>query len=195
MEEIVKILKEAEIKLQELIVAAARTGNYKTIDTARSYAVKLHEMQNVLADTEIPPKTEAESEQRTQLTSAPAQHLTSDKRRKGKQSQYPQYSIEHNSLTRLGWSKKEKREYNHKASRSVYDQTVAAMEKLSKASAGPFMAEQIIEKINENAQAIPVYQIYVVIGFLKHRGVIRQKGREGYNIPIDIRIQSQSLWK
>jgi hypothetical protein len=122
--------------------------------------------------------------------------LPVDKKKKGKKSQYPKFEIEHNSLVRTGWSKKEKREYSHKVSKSIYDLTVAAMEKLSKASAGPFMAENIIEKVNENGQqVIPAYQIYVVIGFLKDQGLIRQIGREGYNIPTDIQKQSQTLWK
>lgn len=196
MKPIKTILNQAEMELQEVIAIAAKDGDYKAIDLARRYAVQLHEMQAALNNSSPPAITNTNTQEEPLRTNVQSRNLSAGTKKKGKKSQYPKFEIEHNSLTRIGWSKKGKKEYSHKASKNIYDLTVAAMEKLSKASAGPFMAEDIIAKVNEVAdQAIPAYQIYVVIGYLKDQDCVKQIGREGYNIPTNILQLATSIWK
>lgn len=196
MNKIIDVLNRTELELQEVIASAAKGGDYKLIDLARRYAVQIHEMQTALNNSTNNPVSKAELKEDAPKVQMQASDISTSKKKKKKKSHYPKYEIEHNSLSRIGWSKKGKKEYSHKASKSIYSLTVAAMEKLSKASAGPFMAEDIIAKVNDTAdQPIPAYQIYVVIGYLKDRECIQQIGREGYNIPTDIKEQSNSMWK
>ena len=196
MKKIKDILNQAEMGLQEVIAIAAKDGDYKVIDLARRYAVQLHEMQMNFNNTSPSPANIPGQKEDTPRANVSPKNYSKNKKKRGKKSQYPKFEIEHNNLVRIGWSKKGKKEYSHKASKNIYNLTVTAMEKLAKASAGPFMAEDIIAKLNETAdQAIPAYQIYVVIGYLKDKECIQQIGREGYSIPTGIKEQSNSMWK
>ena len=70
------------------------------------------------------------------------------------------------------------------------------MANLSKGENGPFMAEQIIDKIHASEpEMVPSYQVYVIIAFLRHINCISQKGREGYEIPIDINDRAKEAWE
>lgn len=193
VKKIEQILRDAEVKLQGLIASSAENGDYAVIDLARRYAIQLHEMQNGLNQSNSPKnKLDIITHHNTMTKSA---KTPLDKKTKGKKTQYPKFKITSNSLIRIGWSKKEKREYSHKASKIIYDLTIDAMEKISNTAAGPFMAENIIDKLNKNSdQSIPAYQVYVVIGYLKDQGYIQQIGRDGYNIPPDIKKKSMASW-
>jgi len=192
MEDIIKVLKNAESELQKVISAAAEQGDYKKIDVARMYAVQLKEMQADLIQDSIEEKS---NRMTTSNIGVETKGEVVTLKGKSKKNIYPKYKIDHNSLVRIGWSKKDKREYSHKVSKDIYDQTIETIEKLTKTSKGPFAAEAIIDNINKESQStIPAYQVYVVIGFLKDKDCIKQIGREGYSIPNDIKILSLGIW-
>jgi hypothetical protein len=97
---------------------------------------------------------------------------------------------------RIGWSKKEKKEYIHKAPKTVFDLTISAMEQIAEASKGPIMAEEIIEHLTKiSTELVPSYQVYLVIGFLREFNCIKQIGREGYEILPDLANNAEVVWK
>lgn len=192
-DEIKEILVKTERNLQQLITKAAEAGDYRGVDTSRSAAVKINDIKRQITETGIVStsiriKTETKGKVSTKKRKVAA--------RKGKKGAYPKFEVKKDVLVRIGWSKKQKREYSHKVPRKIFDSTVDAMESLAKNSAGPFMAEEIIENINKEGTDIPSYQIYVVIGMLKKMGCIKQVGREGYQIPDNLPdIAGQALTK
>jgi hypothetical protein len=98
-------------------------------------------------------------------------------------------------LIRIGWSKKQRREYTHKTPRSIFDTTIKAMAALAQSGAGPFTAEQLIDQINTmEPEAIPSYQVYGVIGMLRGTNCIKQIGREGYDIPPELVEKANRKW-
>ena len=77
--------------------------------------------------------------------------------------------------------RKKKREYTHKAPKTVFEQTIIAMASLSQMGNGLVTAEEIIERVtNHSSEHIPSYQIYTVLGLLQDRDCIQRVGREGY---------------
>ncbi len=190
-DEINEILVKAERDLQQLIAKAAEVGDYRGVDTARSVAVKINEIQRQIIErgivsTSFSKKMEAGGKVKTGKRKSVA--------RKGKKGGYPKFEVKKDTLIRIGWSKKQKREYSHKLSRAIFDLTVNSMESLAKNSAGPFMAEEIIEKVNKAGTDIPSYQIYVMIGMLKKMGCIKQVGREGYQISNVFKEKAENTW-
>jgi len=108
---------------------------------------------------------------------------------------YPKYEVKNDTLVRIGWSKKEKREYTHKVSQRVFYETVEVMGRLAQGGAGPFMAEKIIEQANNaKSETIPSYQVYVVLGLLRQTNCIKQVGREGYDIPPKLMEKAEGKW-
>ena len=187
-ERIEEVLTKAENELQEVIVEAAKAGDYRGVDTGRAAAV---EICNIKARILKPSsKGDLKSESNVSRTK---KNVATKRHSRGK---YPKFEVKNDTLVRIGWSKKERREYTHKVSKRVFVETVEVMGRLAQGGAGPFMAEKIIEQVNNaGSETIPSYQIYVVIGFLRKLNCIKQIGREGYDIPIDLAKNVESEWR
>lgn len=190
IEKIEAVLTKAENELQEVIVEAAKTGDYRGVDAGRAAAVEICNIKARILKPSSKGELKSESNvSRTKKKVATKRHV------RGK---YPKFEIKNDTLVRIGWSKKERREYTHKVSKRVFVETVEVMGRLAQGGAGPFMAETIIEQVNNaeyaESETIPSYQIYVVIGFLRKLNCIKQIGREGYDIPIDLAKKAESAW-
>lgn len=191
-EKIKSILINTEESVRKVIVKSAENGDYRGVDTARMIAVKIYELKMQLEESSASPIITKEAV--TKIRKAQRVKKKS-KRRKGGKSGYPKFEVRNGTLIRIGWSKKQKGEYTHKVPKVVFDVTVKAMARLAKSGAGPFMAEEIIDRVNElSADAVPSYQVYVVVGLLRKVGCIKQVGREGYGIPVDVAEKAQDVW-
>ena len=188
IEKILGILTKCESDLREVIVEAAQEGDYRSVDTARAAAVNVHDLRTRIAN----PFSKLESKSANQASDRKKKSAS----RKGIKSKYPKFEVKNDTLIRIAWSKKQRREYTHKAPRFVFNETVKAMAALAQSGAGPFMAEQIIEQVNNmESEAVPSYQVYIMIGLLRKTKCIKQVGREGYSIPTDIRTKAEKEWE
>lgn len=186
-----KILVDADCRLRQAIADAATAGDLDGVDLARNAAGRLRQMINGLDTTE---ETAVYSSTSNPKGPIPVSKAQTRKRSKQK-SKYPRYQVRGDYLCRIGWSKKERKEYEHKVSKEVFDETVGAMDTLSHDHSGPIPADQIIGKVNKmSSEAIPNYQIYVVIGLLRDNQDITQVGRRGYDLPQKLREISAARW-
>lgn len=184
---IIEILTKTESDIQKVIIEAAQAGDYRSVDMARAAAVNIKNLRTQISN----PASKAKI--RPAKSGTRIEKKASTKKRK--KSDYPKFKVKNETLIRIGWSRKQRREYTHKAPRFVFEQTVKAMTALSQSGAGPFLAENILEQANSNeSEAIPSYQIYVVIGLLKQTNCIKQVGRDGYIIPQDLVKKTEEKW-
>lgn len=187
-EQIIEILRKTESDLQQVIVEAAQARDYRGVDMARTAAVNI---QNLRARI-LNPASKLEPKSTNGMSPVKRKGLP----RKGTRSAYPKFLVKNDALIRVGWSKKQRREYTHKTPRFVFDGTVKAMAALSQSGAGPFTAEQIIEQVNSiESETVPSYQIYVVIGLLRKTNCIKQIGREGYRSPEAFVKKAEKCWR
>lgn len=188
IEKIIGILTKAESELREQIIEAAKAGDYRSVDSARAVAVGIRSLRSGIVNSSSKAQTKG-------TVAIPQRRKKSSSRKCGK-SGYPKFDVKNGTLIRIGWSKKQHREYMHKVPRLVFDQTVKAMVALAQSGVGPFMAEQIIEQLSHFvSETIPSYQVYVVIGMLRKTSCIKQVGREGYDIPTDLAAKAENAWQ
>lgn len=186
---VMNILSEAESQLRQAIADAAARGDYSGVDMARHVAVEVQEIRERLSSAAPPISSATRAERIT------AKRQSEDKVRKGRGGGYPKFVVENDTLTKIGWSKKEKKEYTHRVSRAIFEETLQAMAALSNGKAGPFTAEQIIEKVNKaGGDFTPSYQVYIVIAFLRKARCIRQEGRDGYSIFPELTTRGSRAW-
>lgn len=190
-EQIATVLSNAESELRNLIAKAATEGDYRGVDAARQVAVTVQEIRERLGGS----APQASRFLASEAPSSGSQQGAKGTYRKTSRGGYPKFIVDRETLTKIGWSKKQKKEYSHRVPRSVFDRTVQTMNALGNGKAGPFMAEQIIEKTNESEEEfVPSYQVYIVIAFLRNARCIKQHGRDGYTIPSDISIKAKDAW-
>ena len=178
------ILDEAERNLREVIAEAAQAGDYHSVDVARGAALEMRRLREHLQG---PPNLQKPQSSDT------SQHFT--RKRQNQKSTYPKFEVRNGTLIRVGWSKKKKREYTHKAPKAVFDQTIKAMASLPQMGNGSIMAEQLIERVEStSSEHIPSYQIYTVLGLLRDRDCIQKIGNEGYRWPEQLEDNARKIW-
>ncbi|MHC4112350.1 MAG: hypothetical protein ACYSUY_14855 [Planctomycetota bacterium] len=183
-EKIEAVLTKAENELQEIIVEAAKAGDYRGVDAGRAAAVEICNLKARI----LKPSSKSDLKSESNV-SRDKKKVATKRHSRGK---YPKFEVKNDTLVRIGWSKKERREYTHKVPKRVFYETVEVMSRLAQGGTGPFLAENIIEQVNNaKSETIPSYQIYVVIGFLRKLNCIKQIGREGYDIPTDLSTRAK----
>ena len=98
---------------------------------------------------------------------------------------------------KIGWSKIQKSEYEHKAPFTViHDLTAAILHTASKTRR--FVMDTILPlKSSVDGQEVPSYQTYACLARLRREGLIIQHGRQGYSIKPKAEINAiiQKLFK
>ena len=97
---------------------------------------------------------------------------------------------------RIAWSKREKKEYRHKADSSVLK--ILAKSMAEKGSDGRvFATDQFLPVRDQQNAEVPNYQAYLGISLFKQAGLIDQHGRQGYSIPrlADFKDAVEAVWK
>jgi len=187
---VLEILKRTEEELRETMAEAARAGEYRDVDICRTVAVNIKELCERISGNGVKFSKSVEEK---------AGHISKKEQKKiarrSKPEGLPRIEIRKGSLFRIGWSRKQKQEYEHKVPRTAFDTIVNTMSALAREGSGPFMAEAVINKINATTEdSMPAYQVYVVLAALREWNLISQDGREGYNIPPDVSEKAKNMW-
>src|SRR5262245_27490705 len=96
----IKILEKCEADLRALVGAAASSGDYDAVLGITSWAKQSAALSSTSAVTEKPPGSAAQ-------------------KKAGSRASYPRFAKRGDQLVKIGWSKREKREYEHKAPRQA----------------------------------------------------------------------------
>lgn len=118
--------------------------------------------------------------------------------RKISKTDYPQFLREKQDLVKLGWSHRKKEPYEHRVRKAAVDAIATAV--TARGNAGHrFTMNEILKSLNgvNDAGAIPSYQIYAVVSWLKWAGMVLQHGRQGYTIirPQTIASSIEAAWQ
>jgi hypothetical protein len=178
------LLRQAESSLRQLIEAALKDQRY--VDVAEMAALA-DGLSRLVDPTSTRPAPEgrlasipATSRSQSAATSAP-KRSKSARKASTKRTGYPRFVREGDRLVKIGWSKKNKSEYEHRVPRSAVD---AFLGKLTSAvkPGRVFEVEGLLPVTDQAGEEVPAYQVYVTLAWLREIGVIAKKGRDGYVI-------------
>ena len=99
---------------------------------------------------------------RTERTRESNARSKPERKRKG---DYPKYSLRSGILIKTGLSRDRRTEYEHAVPKSEFDEIVARLEELT--SRKTFAIEDVLKRAK-----CPSYQVYLVVAFLKERGLL-----------------------
>lgn len=211
MENIAKIhavLAAAESELVDLANVASGSRDYDSAATviALAQAIKrLQEEYGLIAS--VQPSKPNNSVSRPAASpmannTASAVHNSKSRRTKTASSRisqrldaYPRFHVINDNLIKVGWSKKQKAEYEHKCPKSVLESLVSALVSISR-KGSRFSTEDIIPltDLSDNTEA-PTYQVYVALAWLRAIGLIEQHGRQGYSLSdVDLSLRVEDAW-
>ena len=101
--------------------------------------------------------------------------------------QYPKFVREGDSLVKIGWSKSQGAEYEHKSPKRLLTVLSAALT----AAKGKRITMDKVLPLNDavDGSTFSDYQSYVCLAWLKSAGVVTQHGRQGYSVPKGIDLE------
>lgn len=109
--------------------------------------------------------------------------LATNSRRKAKRlGTYPRFFRSGDKLVKVGWSKKDKAEYDHKCPKSVLSCLVSSFLSIGGRSKRFSMDEVLPLSDPADGSELPTYQIYVALAWLRSVGLVEQHGRQGYSV-------------
>jgi len=206
-------IHRCEAELQELLRNAACERDYEAAiqlgEWARRVALVLDGVPANQRPNEVPadpPSTAGGSEERHVATTdglhaavsssrVRAPQRGSKKRVRRKPSDgYPRFSRQNDQLVKTGWSRKQKREYQHKAPKAVVELLASVLASLP----GPRLTattDDIFPLLEADGTEVPSYQSYLCLAWMRHVGLIVQEGRQGYHVPKPSTLMSDAAGK
>lgn len=180
-----KIIFEAELALRKLIERGLQEQRYSEI---AEIANLVQGLVKLLQPNGAPPSPAP--------TAARSREALQSGRHSGKRDEYPRFERDEERLTKVGWSKRKKEPYEHRAPRSA---VVSVARRISSIPEGKVFLMESLLPITDvtTGTELPAYQIYLTLAWLRTRGAIRKKGRDGYILKAGALSDDvlQNLWE
>ena len=180
------ILRDAEVKLCELIPKALAGHRDEE-------AGQLMDLARLLADARCPHAGSGSGERIRAAIPAgadtprgprPERKQRAKANKMSRTSPYPKFFLEGSALLKLGWSRKGKAEYEHRAPREA---VLAVAERVVEVASARsrFTVEDVGDvRVAQGEEPISGCQVYLCIAWFRRTGSVVQHGRRGYSLPI-----------
>lgn len=167
----------AEKQLRELIARAAADGDYGVISQLVEAAEGLRRTTKLLEGTETvraeqPARQPEVDAQPAALASAAAAETV-----RKTTKEYPRFERQEDRLIKVGWSKKDRAEYEHRTDKDIALSVSLYLAEAPKEKA--FRMDDLLP-IEIEEKEVPLYQAYLVLAWLRDRGLIGKQGKDGY---------------
>lgn len=178
-------LRRAEDRLAALMREALEARAYEDLAAIAAISRRLHEIaEGALVSIEAPatqgrPAGSAEGEE------TPGKRGPRGRRQKGA---YPRFMRDGDRLVKVGWSKKEQAEYQHKAPKQAVNALMTALVSVRDTE---FAMDTILPIVNEQGEEVPSYQAYLGLAWLRSWGAVRRESRGGYSVQPQTLLDSE----
>ena len=208
-EEANDICARAESALRVLMQKAIETGEYRHLPNLARMAEQLNALgermtQPIAEPTPVNmPVEKASKKSKAQKRRSGKNHSRDIGKQQGKKPAlqpsghgYPKFQREDDWIIKIGWSKNLKSEYQHRAPKKVVDALVKSVLNAG-ANEKVFSVDELMPIADpEDGTAIPGYQVYIALAWLRTEGLLQQHGREGYSLfaPINMVETVEKRW-
>jgi hypothetical protein len=111
------------------------------------------------------------------------------------ESGYPRFERQGDRLVKIAWSKKDRREYEHRATADIIFR-IAELFECDRASGTPFMMDGLMPFKTRTGADVPSYQAYLALAWFRSLGAIEPRGKDGYAVVVDnLRNRIESAWE
>jgi hypothetical protein len=189
-------LHDAEKRLREIASDALAEGDYASVDSITQWAKVLSDLQpKSIAD--IPEKPSSRARPLVSGSSSETNLATTKERpmvaTETNAAAFPRFERHSKRLVKLGWSSRDKRIYEHRASYDAAEEICKRF--VEKAGNKKILKiEKVLPMKTEDGEELPSYQVYLVLKWLQHHGVVEKQGKDGYLIA-DPDFSFKSIWE
>lgn len=182
--EATQILQDADEGLRSLMQQALAAGNYAEVAEIAQLADGVAQiLRGVGTDvTSVTPTLARPILAVSENTRADnSQSAVMTKEARDGVRKFPRFERQVDRLVKIGWSKKDRRPYEHKAPKDLIDPVRAALLKVADKK-GDFGTEQVIPMVGPDGKDIPSYQVYLILAWFRSLRLVEKSGRDGYRL-------------
>ena len=213
------ILTEAERKVGDLVADAARERDYEAVrwlsEVAQRVAAaagpgdpaaaSVEDGDGQIAGSAAPPPMPEVEAPAPEIIRSPAGAVRAVAASHGaataEAGRFPRFHREGDHLVKVGYSKSDRRTYEHRCPRDTLGRVAAVVGDLGRGGRR-FTTEQMFPSDAASDPAplagVPSYQVYLCLAFLIRRGLVRRHGRAGYTVEgggaADLRAGVEAAW-
>jgi len=197
------VIAAAESNLRDVIATAAKEGDYASLATLARWAATLMDMSAAVDPSVQSAEVQPIANEKLPATAASASVGTRKAARSGLPTKskatkkYPRFVRRGDSIVKIGWSKKSKEEYHHKAPKQVL--TLLSQSLCELGRGGKLISTSDVTPLAapDQESAIPDYQVYLCLAWLREMELVQQEGRQGYRVsePEQLQHRVVSGWE
>lgn len=172
-------IEAAERQLRDLISKAAGDGDYTAIAKLAEAAEALRRTTKGLEEAELAraeaapvPSVVVPAPQAVAFSTSSAVEAVRTTTKK-----YPRFERQGDRLIKVGWSKKDRAEYEHRTEKDIASAVSLYLAEVPKDRT--FRMDDLLP-IQIDKSDVPLYQAYLVLAWLRDRGLIGKQGKDGY---------------
>lgn len=176
-----RAVSEAENLVRRLISEAAADNEYADVISLAEMADGLRRLG---ADVDAAPPASAESsyaaKQRKTSVRKPKKASRKPNQKAAVKSAFPRFERDGDRLVKIGWSKRQRSAYEHRAPKHAVLACARRIAGLARPG-GIFAVDAMVPTPDPSEGGeVPAYQVYLVVAWLRSLGLIKKKGRDGY---------------
>ena len=180
-EKVVEVLSEAEDKLAAVLRQAVEGRAYEEVAAVAAISNRLADLIDEVQGHRPLPSADSQDG-----SSKPRNKPPSKKRQgkepfsKGRHRQpggYPRFARDGDRLVKIGWSKKEGMEYEHRAPRTAVRGVASTLRSTGERE---FSMDDLLPITDQDGEEIPSYQAYLVLAWFRSWGAVQKASRGGY---------------
>ncbi len=184
-----QVILDAETYLRDLISKALAEQRYTDVREIAELAdgvAKLLKSNNIQLSVSPPIESSGSNIHKKEMLSgnkarSPERIQPVSRRTQYIKKGYPKFVRDEDRLVKVGWSKKNKSEYEHRVPRETVLAFVRYLDHTVE-EAKVFDIDGLFPISDGSGGEVPGYQVYVIVAWLREAGVIEKKGRDGYLI-------------
>lgn len=173
------ILADAKTALRAIIERELDAGRYGDVAKVARIAECVAELADYPPEPATPEKAVHGPTPRSAGRSDRTARSSAGRRSPKKSANYPRFERSGDMLVKIGWSKKGRTEYEHRAPCEAarrFAQVLGA----AVGDGKTFAMENLLPVQDAAGEELPNYQIYLTLAWLRDLGIVEKKGREGY---------------
>lgn len=185
------VLEHALSALRLLIEAAVREQKYSVLGQLGSIADSLTSLRRSVGGTEsleegvVESRRDSDSRLAQELSpqTPPPLRVTGQTKTTVKaEKSYPRFERQDDRLVKIGWSKRDATEYEHKAPHAAIVAVKTALMAIKKKS---FTMDELLPLRDGEGADVPSYQAYLVVAWLRQLKIVDRLGNNGYAVKKD----------
>ena len=196
--EVEKVLQACTGKLKALTEAALADGDFDSVLYVTTVLKRFSDLQLGLGTDSGVQRDPLSEEKSLQVdgSSRSASKRHEPKSATKSKTAYPRFRRDGSHLVKVGWSKKSRQEYEHRAAFGVVLAVAARLEERTAGGHTASVDELLPLVAGDHGDQVPSYQLYLAIAWLRSERLLNRIGRKGYTsaAPGELAARARERW-